>query len=258
MTRCLIGHSGFVGGNLLAQAPFDETYNSSNIQAIRGKQFAEIWCAGVSAVKWQANKFPEEDWQGIQRLLEALSSVRAERFVLISTIDVYKSPLGVNEDTPIETEGHHPYGLHRRTVEEVIAQRFPVHHIIRLPGLFGRGLKKNIIYDFLHGNQVENIHADAVFQFYGLDDLTRHIRLAIEHALPLINFATEPVSVREVAQHAFGIDFVNQPFPDPPRYDMQTRYGALFGSPTPYLFSKAEVLGQIADFVRRTREDGKS
>ena len=258
MTRCLIGHTGFVGGNLLAQASFGETYNSKNIHAIRGKEFKEIWCAGVSATKWQANKFPEEDWQGIKRLLDDLSTVRAERFVLISTIDVYKTPVGVDENTPIEMEGHHPYGIHRRRVEEAVAERFPIHHIIRLPGLFGPGLKKNIIYDFLHGNQVENIHADAVFQFYGLGDLTRQIRTAIEHALPIINFATEPVSVREVAKHAFGIDFDNKPFPNPPRYDMQTRYGAFFGSSSPYLFSKDEVLNQIAAFVQSCREGIKS
>ena len=105
---------------------------------------------------------------------------------------------------------------------------------------------------------MENIHADAVFQFYGLDDLTRQIRTAIEHALPIINFATEPVSVREVAQHAFGIDFDNKPFPSPPRYDMQTRYGAFFGSSSPYLFSKDEVLNQIAAFVQSCREGIKS
>ena len=31
---CLIGHTGFVGSNLLRQATFDATYNSSSIDSI--------------------------------------------------------------------------------------------------------------------------------------------------------------------------------------------------------------------------------
>ena len=57
----LIGHTGFVGGTLLRQCPFDATFNSRNIQDIRGGHFDRIVCAGVSAVKWLANKEPEAD-----------------------------------------------------------------------------------------------------------------------------------------------------------------------------------------------------
>ena len=42
----LIGHTGFVGGNIAANAQFTDCYNSKNIAEIRGKSYDMIVCAG--------------------------------------------------------------------------------------------------------------------------------------------------------------------------------------------------------------------
>lgn len=149
----LIGHTGFVGGELSRQRDFTAVFNSSNIESIRGQTFDRIVCAGVSAVKWLANKEPKRDWVSIQRLMECLSNVSAADFVLISTIDVYRQTAGLTENDAPSTEGLHAYGLHRLRLESFIAERFPGHAIVRLPALFGTGLKKNALYDLLHDNQ---------------------------------------------------------------------------------------------------------
>ncbi len=256
MTRCLIGHTGFVGGNLRSQGAFDAFYNSRNIAEIAGQGFDEIWCCGVSAVKWQANKDPEGDLAGIRPLLAALETARAGRFVLVSTVDVFKTPVGVTEDTVPEREGLHPYGLHRLMVEDFVAARFPEHLVVRLPGLFGAGLKKNIIYDFLHDNQVANIHPDSRFQFYCLDTVHADILKARDAGLRLAHFATEPVSVREAAREAFGFEFENAPPAGPALYDMHTRHAALFGGENPYMARRGEVLAAMRAFVARERAAG--
>ena len=145
MSTALIGYTGFVGGNLAACHTFDDFYNSKNIAAIQGREYDLIVCAGVQAVKWWANQNAAEDWSKIGSLLEPLRSVKASRFVLMSSVDVYPPPVQGDELTaPRPSE---PYGLHRLKVEEWIADHFPVHNILRLPGLFGDGLKKNVIYD---------------------------------------------------------------------------------------------------------------
>ena len=250
MTTALIGFTGFVGGTLDREIDFTHRYHSKNIREIEGKEFDTIYCAGVPAVKWLANKEPEQDLVAIAPLLVALEKVKSERFVLISTIDVYKIPVGVTEETEISTAGLHAYGTHRRMIELFVAERFPLHHIIRLPGLFGYGIKKNIIYDFLHDNQVDNIHADAEFQFYDLSVLKRDIDIAIDNGLSLVNFATESVSVRQVAQAAFNRDFDNRPAGvAPARYDMRSVHGRLFGGTESYLQEKDEVLERLKRFV---------
>jgi len=256
MKTALIGYTGFVGGNLNRQLSFSEKYNTKNIGDIKGKNFDVVYCAGVSAVKWLANKEPEQDLGGIVPLLTALESVHTKRFVLLSTIDIYRNPAGVDEDTTISTDGLHAYGTHRRMVETFVQERFANHHIIRLPGLFGDGLKKNIIYDLMSDNQVENVHADAIFQFYGLDTLSRDIQTVIDNDLFLVNFATEPVSVKDVVAHAFGKEFSNRPNDNPPHYDMKTKYAGMFGGSGTYISSRLQVLEQIKTYVERQMMGG--
>jgi nucleoside-diphosphate-sugar epimerase len=254
MSRAIIGHTGFVGGNLCRQGTFDATFNSKNINDLESQSFDEIWCAGVQAVKWWANKNPDEDRRGIQRLLDVLATVRAGRFVFMSTVDVFGDPIGVDEATPVDLTGLHPYGRHRYQAEEWVRDRFDNHVIVRLPGLFGPGLKKNIIYDFMHGNQLDMVHADAVFQFYGLDRLSSDIGVALDAGLPLIHLATEPVSVSRVAEAAFGMRFTNRPSPNAPRYDMRTRHNQLWKRDIPYIETADEVLSDIAAFVAAQKE----
>lgn len=255
MTAALIGHTGFVGSNLLRQSDFSCAFNSSNIDELRGRHFDTIWCAGVRAVKWWANQHPEEDWSGIVSLLDVLATVTCELFVLVSTVDVFQHPNGKTEADAPTREGLHPYGLHRLTVEKFVFERFPASTVVRLPGLFGPGLKKNVIYDFLHENHTEQIHADAQFQFYDLASVHDDCTTAVGNGLNIIHFAVEPVSVCDVAKAAFGIDFENRP-PDtrPTRYDFHTLHAGLYGGVVPYIQDKQRVLENLAAFVRRERE----
>ena len=253
MTRALIGHTGFVGSNLDRQSPFDARFNSRNIETMRGRRFSEVWCAGVQAVKWWANANPEEDRRGISSLLDVLETVEAERFVLLSTVDVFARPVGVDEATRPGREGLHAYGRHRLDVEERIAARFPDCLIVRLPGLFGEGLKKNVIYDLMTDNQVEKIHPDARFQFYGLDRLTRDIGTAATTGAPLVHLVTEPVAVSDVARVAFGRDLGPPPVAEPVRYDVRTRHASAWGEAGAYVAPASRVLDDIAAFVADRR-----
>ena len=82
---------------------------------------------------------------------------------------------------------------------------------------------------------------------------TFDVETARRHGLPLVNLATEPVSVREVARRAFGIAFENPKATTAARYDMRTRHAALFGGSGPYVASRTEVLDGIAAFVAAER-----
>ncbi len=128
--------------------------------------------------------------------------------------------------------------------------RFPTT-VVRLPGLFGPGLKKNIIFDFLHGNAVDQINAASAFQFYDTRRLWRDIEIVRAAGLPLVNFATEPTTVREVAREAFGIAFDGAGSGPPARYDFRTRHADLWGGGGGYLLSKRQVLDLMRDYVER-------
>ena len=250
MSDGLIGHTGFVGGNLARQHGFAEFFNSKNIESIAGREFELLVCAGAPAEKWKANREPESDRAAIHRLATCAGKARAKFLILISSVDVYPRPVAVDEDEFI-VPGDSAYGRHRLLLEKYLQDHFDTL-IIRLPGLFGDGLKKNIIYDFLHGKRVDQVHADASFQFYGLDTLWRDIETARQANLRLINFATEPVSVAAVAREGFALEFTNRPEgAAPSRYDFRSRHAALYGGRAGYLQDRNTVLSKLREFVQR-------
>lgn len=248
----LVGHTGFIGATLMRQVPFGALFNSINIDSMRGGSYGTVVCAGARAEKWKANRDPVEDRKGIDKLCSVLSTVRAERFVLISTVDVFSDPDGVDELSRVGIDDLHPYGLNRRALEIFVAERFAAT-ILRLPGVYGPGLRKNVIYDLIHRNEVEKIDSRSVFQFYGVDRLSADIERALARRLPLLHLATEPLSVGELASVAFELDFVNEVVSRPPRYDVRTRYAPEFGSGGRYMEDKASVLRRVARFVRDER-----
>jgi nucleoside-diphosphate-sugar epimerase len=246
--RALIGHTGFVGSNLARQTRFDATYNSSNIDSIAGREFDLLVISGVRAEKWIANANPEQDRAGIDRLLAPLGKVKAKQVVLVSTVDVFMAPIDVDESTPVRTDGLHPYGRHRYELEQTLADRFPTL-VARLPGLYGPGIKKNVIHDFLKNHETHKIDSRGVFQFYGLHRLWKDLEIAMQNQLGLIHLPTEPVSVAEVVKAAFGRDFTNHVVPTPARYDVRTKHAALLGGVGSYLENKTAELEGIRLFL---------
>ncbi|MDA9192735.1 hypothetical protein N9O27_00905 [Flavobacteriaceae bacterium] len=245
MRKGLIGFTGFVGSNILKSEQFDELYNSKNINDIEGENFDLLYCAGVPAVKWFANSNPKEDLTNISNLINSLREVNASKFILISTYDVYKSTVNVDEDSLINLSGHHPYGVHRRILELFVKEKFEDYLIIRLPALFGKGLKKNIIYDFMNDNQINKIHSESKHQFYNLNDLTSDINLILKKNIKLINLVTEPIKVREIANYCFNVDFNNYTESEPDNYNISSKYRDFYRT-------KTDILNQIRHFIKST------
>jgi nucleoside-diphosphate-sugar epimerase len=254
MASALIGHTGLVGGTLARRRRFDECYNSATIEQIAGRSFDLVVCAGAPAEKWKANREPAADRRNLDRLWTNLKGARAGKVVLISTIDVYARPVGVAEEDDVDAEAATPYGRHRHELERRVADHFDVL-VIRLPGLFGAGLKKNVIYDFLHDNNLDQVDRRSVYQFYPLARLWPDIEAALRGGLRLVNFATEPVSVGEVARDGFGFTFDHELAGEPARYDFRTRHDRLFGGSGGYLLSRSQVLEELRSFVAADREE---
>lgn len=251
MSRALIGYTGFVGSTLLRQAHFDDLYRSTNIAEVRGRSYGLVISAGAPAQKWLANRNPEDDLAQIQALMGHLDLMRASTFVLISTVDVFKDPVGVDESSPVETEGLHPYGRHRYLLEQFVVNRFPKHLIVRLPGLVGPGLRKNAIFDLHNDNNVGQLCARAKYQFYPMVNLWRDIRLALAHGLDLVHLTAAPLSIREVAVLGFSKAAPAGEVVTPPNYDMRTLHPACFGATSgPYQYSARESLLAIRAFAQ--------
>lgn len=150
MKIALVGYTGFVGQNLTRSHQFTNFYNSKNIDEINGEEFDLVVCSAIPAAMWLANQSPQEDKKQIENLLSHLSTVKTNAFVHISTVAVYPNISLVHEDSYIDESEGLPYGKNRYFAEKGVLRLFDNVHILRLPALYGYGLKKNFIYDMLH------------------------------------------------------------------------------------------------------------
>lgn len=249
MGNALIGYTGFVGSNLLSSGglEFDYLYNSKNFQDMKERKFDTVICAGVSAVKWQANKDPISDITQINALMDALSTIEAKQFILISTVDVYPDPNNVDEDTDINGLPNHPYGLHRLCLENFVKINFPNFLIFRLPALFGPNLKKNILFDLLNNNMVDNINPLSSFQWYDVRWLSHDISTALLYQLKLVNLVPEPTTTRMILEDIFPNKILSDK-PNPVSYNVMTKWGKAFKKER-YIASQDNVLEALLEWV---------
>lgn len=250
----LIGYTGFVGGTLHRTAAFDTLINSKNAGELRGRNFDLVVCAGVSAVKWLANKEPEEDCARIASLTDVLGTISAKEFVLISTIDVYPDPSApVDEDLIIDPSTNHAYGRHRLELERWAVKHFATTRVVRLPALFGAGLKKNVLFDLLNGNMTAAINPATSFQWYPLRRLASDLDRVREANIRLINLFPEPIWTSDIVQAFFHDTIVGPEKTPAPCYGVRTKHSKLFGGPPGYVSDRITILGEVADFVAQER-----
>lgn len=250
MNNALIGFSGFVGSTLLKQTQFESLYRSTNIGDIKGKAFDTVVCAGAPAQKWIANREPEADRQKIDALIDRLKTIQCNTFILISTVDVFQNPIGVDEETVVDESGLQAYGLHRRVLEKFVESQFPNRLIVRLPGLVGPGLRKNVIFDFLNDNNLLSIDSRGVFQFYPMVNLWFDIETALKAKLKLVHLTAEPISVADISALGFGKVFNNSLANTVSTYDMRTNHAAVFGASGAYQYSTRETVLALRSYAQ--------
>jgi len=148
----LVGYTGFVGSNLNMQHKFNGVFNSKNIAEAFGGNPDLCVYAGVRAEKFFADRFPKEDLSHINETIKNIQNINPEKLVLISTVDVipFQQDKNIYEDTLYETNRLTPYGQNRLYLENEVRKLYPMALIIRLPALFGEGIKKNFIYDLVN------------------------------------------------------------------------------------------------------------
>lgn len=146
----LVGYTGFVGSNIYAGGHIDAAYNSKNIEEAFGTKPNLLIYAGLKAEKYLANIAPQKDMETIVGAEKNIEKIEPKKLVLISTIDVLKDPNRKDESATVETDGLQAYGFNRYRLEQWTREHYPDALIIRLPGLFGKNIKKNFIYDFIN------------------------------------------------------------------------------------------------------------
>jgi hypothetical protein len=204
--KVLIGHTGLVGSTLLKSQKFDYVFNSKNIASFNElvNDGYELYLSCLPATKWLVNKNLNDDIKNIHNLVSIIGQKKYSKVILISTIDIYNdSPLQSNED-------YNPnisklsYGANRYIFELMVKELVKTDNlkIFRLPSLFNNLIKKNIIFDLLNNNNVNQINANSSYQWYNLDTLSNDIIYYSEQHKDrtVFNLFNEPINTIEIVE----------------------------------------------------------
>jgi len=181
MQVTIIGANGFVGSafaHRLREQPevqligvTRETYAQ-----FRGRESDVLIDAAGNSRKFLADQDPAADFAAsVTHRLRTLLDFPARFHLHISTVDVYPdltSPASTDEDCPVDIRRSSRYGAHKFLAEQLVQHYASRWLIVRLAGMVGPGLRKNPVYDILHGEPLR-IHPDSRYQFLHTNDAAR-------------------------------------------------------------------------------------
>lgn len=249
----LFGHTGFVGSFLKENLPHRTTayFSSKNVRSAKGKSYRNVYCACISATKWWANTNPGEDLKNIEAALSVLTSIKCQSITLISTIDVH------DHGHPLQDEGcqfpsDEPYGRNRLHAENVLHEAFGDRLIVvRLPALFGVGLKKNVLFDLLNNNLVGNINSNSAYQWYPLHWLWTDINRAKDEFFTghldekrVVNLYPMPIDTIDIINMFFPEKAETVKFGDRVSYNQGSRYNNMFA------YKQGVILAEMERFIK--------
>jgi hypothetical protein len=248
--KVLVGDTGLIGRVLQQSTNFDATFNSSNIHELPNianmpGQVDELYLACLPATKWLVNQDPAKDLNNILSIVDVLTTVWATKVILISTIDIYQhTDCGASEDFWTHF-GPLGYGSNRLLFETLIQNTLAFNTcIVRLPAVFHPLIKKNILFDLLNDNNVEQINGNSAYQWYPLNRLWQDIQSVKGEGV--INLFPPPIET---------LDIIDKFFPnaqiasgDRISYDYST-----MATQSGYWLSKDEVMQEMEAFINEAR-----
>jgi nucleoside-diphosphate-sugar epimerase len=183
----LLGARGFVGSAFARVldahgVPFLPVTRESYSQSV-GRTARVVINAAANSRKYLADTDWAADFDAsVRRVADTLRDVRADLYVLVSSVDVYNhldDPERNTEESPIDPLSLSRYGFHKYLAELCVRRHAPRWLIVRLAGMVGPGLKKNPVFDVVHA-QPQRIHPDSQYQFMSTDAAARFTWQLIE------------------------------------------------------------------------------
>ena len=248
--KILVGYTGLLGKTLCEHINFDLKFNSKNIESFNNLVSGsdnELYLTCLPATKWMVKKDTEKDINNIFNIFNILKTKNYKKIFLFSTIDVYN-------DSPIHSdENYHPnisklnYGNNRRLFELMVKEylKFDDLKIFRLPSLFSKNIKKNILFDLLTNNNIEQINSNSSYQWYNLDNLYKDIyEYSSKYPEEVeFNLFPEPIET-EVLLSFFENSKHKVNYGDKIIYDFKTKF-----TENGYIMNKEQILKEIKNFI---------
>lgn len=178
----IIGGNGFVGSAIVRYCEQHQIEHQiitkKNYGNFVGRSCDILINANGNSSKLLSNKEPVEDFiKTVESVKKSLTDFNFKKYVLISSCDVYpdcSSPETTLENMEIDISKQSQYGFHKYLAEKCVIHSTRDWLIVRLGGMVGTGLKKNAIFDILHGGPLW-LDPSSKLQFMNTDDVAKTI-----------------------------------------------------------------------------------
>jgi len=193
MQICIIGHTGFVGQTVYEYLSNKHDVFGINSQTkdIPNQKFDVIInCAG-SSKKYVAQKTPSEDFLMNANVFSTILKLKFKKLIHISSISV-------SDDT------NSNYAKSKAAAENWVKLYYPQSTILRLSGLVGPNLEKNVVFD-IQNNRKLFVTLDSIYNFISTNEVAKIIEKVIELDInkKTINVsAASYISVKDIIKDA--------------------------------------------------------
>jgi hypothetical protein len=206
--KLLIGNTGLIGTVLKAGIEFDYEFNSKNLNELIDLEIdptnTDLYLCCLPATKWLINQDPTKDFNNIMNIIDILSKKEYKNIILYSTIDIYQNAPIHSDESYIPEIKELNYGANRYIFEQLVKKTLKYENLLtlRLPALFGKHIKKNILFDLLNNNEIHKINFNSKYQWYNLNDLIKDTNncLGITKRFLIINLFPEPIETSEIVK----------------------------------------------------------
>lgn len=251
--KYILGATGVVGSSLMEQTQFEKGFCSKNLNDVLSiPDGEEIYLSCLPAQKWLVNQNLGNDLDNINRVVNTLKQKKFSKVILISTIDVYCETASFADENVNPGFTKLSYGHNRRLFELLVKEFVKTEDlkIFRLPAIFNKNIKKNVIYDLINNNNLEKILNNSYFQWYNLDNLYDDI-LRFSRKYPndqVFNLFPEPLHTSQLVSlfpnAQDKVDYNAQGL----QYNYCTKY-----TNDNYLHSSKQSLEEIRKLINETR-----
>lgn len=255
----LVGYTGFVGSNIYVRARnrIEGVYDIHNVEKAHGLEPDVLVFAALKSDRRLAERAPYEDYERVLEAQRNIRKINPAKLVIISTTDVYRNPVGVDEENSIfalgsdraEKEGINPYNLNRYYFEEWAKKTYPELIIMRLARPYGLNAKDSSIRDFADGNIMKHVDSESKYQFYPLGRIWEDIQTAIAENIRIVNLTSEPITAGEIYNCLTGksLDELSDNAEERTlvTQDVMTIHAKKFGSNGNYICTKGEILAGL-------------
>jgi len=175
-----MGGKGFVGSTFVRYCEKEnlefQVITRENYDELVGHECDILINANGNSSKVLAAKQPSVDFdKTVLSVKKTLTDFKFKKYILISSCDVYpdcSSPKYTAEDLKIDVSKQSSYGSHKYLAEQYVIQNTKKWLIFRLGGMVGHNLKKNSIYDIIHGGPLW-LDPQSQLQFMNTDNVAQ-------------------------------------------------------------------------------------